>query len=238
MARFKTQIKEVELSLIDLVEKNARFMAQDTFRQLIANIKRDGQLTSVPFLVEHNTGRYTVISGNHRVQAAKMAGIIKATFIVVHEDDITNDEIRAIQLSHNSIVGQDDPEILRQLLDEIQDVAMKEYAHISNEILDAVKDVDYVIDMPNNEIVPVTLMFVDTNKLKFDELMETLDTLTPRELENTTLVNIETLKKLNDITAKVGQKYKIKSQALAICKMVELINIMLDGEERITEAGD
>jgi len=238
MARFKTQIKEVELSLIDLVEKNARFMAQDTFRQLIANIKRDGQLTSVPFLVEHNTGRYTVISGNHRVQAAKMAGIIKATFIVVHEDDITKDEILAIQLSHNSIVGQDDPEILKELLEEITDIAMKEYAHISNEILDAVKDVDYVIDMPNNEIVPVTLMFVDTNKLKFDELMETLDTLTPRELENTTLVNIETLKKLNDITAKVGQKYKIKSQALAICKMVELINIMLDGEERITEAGD
>lgn len=238
MARFKTQIKEVELSLIDLVEKNAHFMAQDTFRQLIANIKRDGQLTSVPFLVEHNTGRYTVISGNHRVQAAKMAGIIKASFIVVHEDDITKDEILAIQLSHNSIVGQDDSEILKELLEEITDIAMKEYAHISNEILDAVKDVDYVIDMPNNEIVPVTLMFVDTNKFKFDELMETLDTLTPRELENTTLVNIETLKKLNDTTSKIGQKYGIKSQALSICKMIELVNIMLDGEERTTEAGN
>lgn len=238
MARFKTQIKEVELSLIDLVEKNAHFMDQDTFRQLIANIKRDGQLTSVPFLVEHNTGRYTVISGNHRVQAAKMAGIVKASFIVVHEDDITKDEILAIQLSHNSIVGQDDSEILKELLEEITDVAMKEYAHISNEILDAVKDVDYVIDMPNNEIVPVTLMFVDTNKFKFDKLMETLDTLTPRELENTTLVNIETLRKLNDTTSKVGQKYGIKSQALSICKMIELVNIMLDGEERTTEAGN
>lgn len=238
MARFKTQIKEVELSLIDLVEKNAHFMAQDTFRQLIANIKRDGQLTSVPFLIEHNTGRYTVISGNHRVQAAKMAGIIKASFIVVHEDDITKDEILAIQLSHNSIVGQDDSEILKELLEEITDIAMKEYAHISNEILDAVKDVDYVIDMPNNEIVPVTLMFVDTNKLKYDELMETLDTLTPKELENTTLVNIETLKKLNDTTSKIGQKYGIKSQALSICKMIELVNIMLDGEERTTEAGN
>lgn len=238
MARFKTQIKEVELSLIDLVEKNAHFMAQDTFRQLIANIKRDGQLTSVPFLVEHNTGRYTVISGNHRVQAAKMAGIIKASFIVVHEDDITKDEILAIQLSHNSIVGQDDSEILKELLEEITDIAMKEYAHISNEILDAVKDVDYVIDMPNNEIVPVTLMFIDTNKFKFDKLMETLDTLTPRELENTTLISIETLKKLNDTTSKVGQKYEIKSQALSICKMIELVNIMLDGEERTTEAGN
>lgn len=238
MARFSIKIKEVELSLIDLVEKNAHFMAQDTFRQLIANIKRDGQLTSVPFLVEHKTGRYTAISGNHRVQGAKMAGLIKAQFMVVHEDDITKDEILAIQLSHNSIVGQDDSEILKELLEEITDIAMKEYAHISNEILDAVKDVDYVIDMPNNEIVPVTLMFIDTNKLKFDKLMETLDTLTPRELENTTLVNIETLKKLNDTTSKIGQKYEIKSQALSICKMIELVNIMLDGEERTTEAGN
>lgn len=235
MARFKTQIKEVELSLIDLVEKNAHFMGQETFRRLVANIKRDGQLTSVPFLIEHNTGRFTVISGNHRVQAAKMAGIIKSSFIVVHEEEITRDEILAIQLSHNSIVGQDDAELLKELLDEITDVAMKEYAHISNEILDAVKDIDYVIDMPNNEIVPVTLMFIDTNKVKFDELMERLDTYTPREIEGLTLVPIETLKKLNDITAKIGQKYEIKAQALSICKMVELINVMIDGRDEVTE---
>lgn len=231
MARFKTEIREVELSLIDLVEKNAHFMAQDTFRRLVENIKRDGQLTSVPFLVKYNTGRYTVISGNHRVQAAKMAGIVKASFIVVNENEISKDEILAIQLSHNSIVGQDDAELLKELLEEITDVAMKEYAHISNEILDAVKDIDYTIEMPNNEIVPVTLMFIDTMKIAFDKLLDHLENYTEREIENMTLMDAKTLQKLNDTTSKVGQKYKIKSQALSICKMIEIVNDTLYGKE-------
>lgn len=227
MSRFK--IKEVELSKIDLIEKNARFMTNDTFMQLVSNIKRDGQLSSVPFVVEKKNGRFVVVSGNHRVQAAKQAGLVKANVMYVHEDNITNDEIRAIQLSHNSIVGQDDPEILRQLLDEIQDVAMKEYAHISREILDGAGDLNYTIELPNNEMVPVTLMFVDTSKVQFDELMEKLDTYTPRELENMTIMDREYLTRLNEVSNKVQQKYKIKAQALSICKMVELVNLMLDG---------
>ena len=227
MSRFK--IKEVELSKIDLIEKNARFMTNDTFMQLVSNIKRDGQLSSVPFVVEKENGRFVVVSGNHRVQAAKQAGLVKANVMYVHEDNITNDEIRAIQLSHNSIEGQDDPEILRQLLDEIQDVAMKEYAHISREILDGAGDLNYTIELPNNEMVPVTLMFVDASKVQFDELMEKLDTFTPRELENMTIMDREYLARLNEVSNKVQQKYKIKAQALSICKMVELVNLMFDG---------
>ncbi len=228
MARFK--IENVNLVDIDLVDKNAHFMEQSTFRRLVENIKRDGQLSSVPFCVKHENGRYTVISGNHRVQAAKMAGIVNASMMIVHESEITHDEMRAIQLSHNSIVGQDDAELLKELLDEITDVALKEYAHISNEILDSVKDIDYTIEMPNNEIVPVTLMFIDTNKVAFDRIMEELENYSSRELENMTLMDSETLQKLNDITAKIGQKYKIKSQALSICKMLELISGVLDGK--------
>lgn len=227
MSRFK--IKEVELPKIDLIEKNARFMTNDTFMQLVSNIKRDGQLSSVPFVVEKENGRFVVVSGNHRVQAAKQAGLVKVNVMYVHEDNITNDEIRAIQLSHNSIEGQDDPEILRQLLDEIQDVAMKEYAHISREILDGAGDLNYTIELPNNEMVPVTLMFVDASKVQFDELMEKLDTFTPRELENMTIMDREYLTRLNEVSNKVQQKYKIKAQALSICKMVELVNLMLDG---------
>lgn len=227
-ARF--EIKEVLVSQIDLIEKNARFMDQSTFRQLVSNIKRDGELSSVPFCVEKENGRFTVVSGNHRVQAAKQAGIVKIFAMCIHESKISNDEIRAIQLSHNSISGEDDAEILKQLLDEIQDVAMKEYAHISQEILDAVKDIDYTVELPNNEVVPVTFMFIDTNKIELDKLLDTLENYTAKELENTILMDKEYLTRLNEISAKVQQKYKIKAQALSVCKMVELVNVMLDGK--------
>ena len=214
MEKFK--IAEVQLSDIKLVKKNAHFMSNDTFNALVNNIRRDGQLSSVPFCVKHEDGTYTVVSGNHRTQAAQMAG---------------HDWLLATQLSHNSIVGQDDAEVLKQLLDEITDVALKEYAHISNEVLDSIKDINYTVEMPNNEIVPVTLMFVDTQKASFDKLMETLECYSEKELGNLTLLDIETMHRLNEVSAKVQAKYKIKAQALSICKMLEIVNNILEGNK-------
>lgn len=227
MGRFK--IAEVQLSDIKLVEKNAHFMSNDTFTSLVNNIKRDGQLSSVPFCVRHEDGKYTVMSGNHRIQAAKMAGLTSVYVMYVEESETTRDWLLATQLSHNSIVGQDDAEILKQLLDEIVDVAMKEYAHISNEVLNAVKDIDYTVEMPSNEVVPVTLMFIDTSKVTFDRLMEQLEAYTPAELENTIIMDKEYMKRLNEVTAKVSSRYKIKAQALSVCKMVELVDNLMNG---------
>lgn len=232
MGRFK--IEEVEISQIRLIEKNARYMEQSDFRALVENIKRDGELSSVPFCVKYADGHFTVVSGNHRVEAARMAGLTIIPVMYVLEQETSNDEIRAKQLSHNSISGKDDPEIIKQLLDEIRDVAFKEYAHISNEILDAVKDIDYTVEMPNNEVVPVTLMFVDTSKASFDRILEELENYTPRELENTILMDMDYMKRLNEVTAKVSSKYKIKAQALSLCKMVELVDNMLNGREEET----
>lgn len=229
------QIREVPLSSIKLIKKNARFMEQSMFNQLVNNIRRDGQLSSVPFCVEHDNGTYTVVSGNHRIQAANMAGLTSCHIMYINEKDISNDEIRAIQLSANSINGQDDQEIIKQLLDEITDVALKEYAHISNEVLESVKDINYTVEMPNNEIVPVTLMFVDTQKVSFDKLMETLDCYSEKELGNLTLLDMETMYRLNEVSAKVQAKYKIKAQALSICKMLEIVNNVLEGSKDGTE---
>lgn len=235
MSRFKID-EEVAVSDIALIDKNARFMQQSDFRQLVANIKRDGQLSSIPFCVKKENGGYIVVSGNHRVQAAKQAGLNTIPVMYVEEENITHDQIRAIQLSHNSIAGQDDPEILKQLLDEIRDTAFKEYAHISQEYLNSIESPTYVVEMPNNEIVPVTFMFIDTNKVSFDRVMAQLDLLTPRELENTTLIPKDVMHRLNEVSAKVQEKHKIKAQALSICKMIELVDYMLDNGTAETDA--
>ena len=97
MGRFK--IEEVEISKIRLIDKNARYMEQTDFRALVDNIKRDGELSSVPFCVKYPDGHFTVVSGNHRVEAAKMAGLTIIPVMYVLEEDTSNDEIRAKQLS-------------------------------------------------------------------------------------------------------------------------------------------
>ncbi len=227
----KYAIKEVGIDLIDLIDKNARFMSQTTFNQLVENIRKDGQLSSVPFCVEKPDGRFTVVSGNHRVQAAKLAGITKVFAMTVPEEELSNDKLRAIQLSHNSIAGEDDKEILKQLVDEIKEAAFRQYAFVKDEALKNLGTIDYMVSLPNNDVVPVVLMFTNTQKNTYDAVLERLGNFTRMEQENTTLLDISTLKRLNDLTSRIGQRFKVKSQALNICKMLEICEEWLEMNE-------
>lgn len=49
-----------------------------------------------------------VLSGNHRVQASVEAGIERILVMII-EEDLTRSQAVAIQLSHNALVGEDDP---------------------------------------------------------------------------------------------------------------------------------
>jgi hypothetical protein len=116
----------IAVELLDLVDKNARYMPADQYRRLVDNIKRDGALTSVPFAVKRGE-RFLVLSGNHRVQAARDAGL-KEILVLYTDRTLSRSEELGIQLSHNQIVGQDDMTILRELYAEIDELAMKEYS--------------------------------------------------------------------------------------------------------------
>lgn len=119
--QFKLAVVDIEE--LSLLEKNARYMTNEQFSRLVSNIKQDGGLTSVPFCYKEGD-RYKVLSGNHRVMAAKEAGL-KQVLIMYTDKEMTKSEQIAVQLSHNAIVGQDDPAILKELWSEINDVDLK-----------------------------------------------------------------------------------------------------------------
>lgn len=120
----------VPISQCDFLDKNARFMRAEQYRQLVENIRRDGCLTSVPFAVKVGE-RYKILSGNHRVKAAQDAGL--ADIPVLYTDqELSHQKQVAIQLSHNAIAGQDDLAILRELYDEIADVTLKAYSGLDD----------------------------------------------------------------------------------------------------------
>ena len=69
-----TRIIEIDPRELKLLKMNARFMRHEEFQRLVANVKKDGQLTSAPFAaLDPADGKYEVLSGNHRVQAAVSA---------------------------------------------------------------------------------------------------------------------------------------------------------------------
>jgi hypothetical protein len=98
---------------LKLLEKNARYMKAEQFQSLVENIKKDGNLSSLPLCYREKDGKLRVLSGNHRVMAARKAEV-ESVLVMVLGDEKDADEQMAIQLSHNAIAGQDDLVILKE----------------------------------------------------------------------------------------------------------------------------
>ncbi len=73
----------VDPSDIRLLDKNARYMEQEMFQNLVENVKQDGGLSSLPLCYREEDDSLLVLSGNHRVQAAVHAGIGRIMILVV-----------------------------------------------------------------------------------------------------------------------------------------------------------
>lgn len=118
-----------------LLEQNARYMRHETYQRLVSNIKEDGVLQQWPFVWhDHDSGVRRVLSGNHRVRASIDAGLEVIDWTECDEP-LPKDKQVAIQLSHNSIAGEDDPSVLKRLYESIEDVDERLYAGLDDETL-------------------------------------------------------------------------------------------------------
>ncbi|MEV4819307.1 ParB N-terminal domain-containing protein [Micromonospora tulbaghiae] len=159
---------------LTLLEVNARYMRKEQYDRLVANIKRDGCLTSVP-LVWHDVenDRKVVLSGNHRVTASIDAGLTEITVMVVQQK-LSRARQVALQLSHNAIAGEDDPATLKQLYEELDDVDWRAYSGLDDKQLDLLAQVDLEgLSEANLDFATVQLVFLphelDGARASFDE---------------------------------------------------------------------
>lgn len=146
---------------LKLLEDNARYMSYPTFRRLVENIKRDGVLQQWPFVHrDPDTGVMTVLSGNHRVKAAIAAGLTEIDWIE-SDEYLTRDQQLSIQLSHNSIVGEDDPEILKRLYESIEDAEEKMASGLDDVSLDLMLKADTTpLSEVNLDFTTLTIVFL------------------------------------------------------------------------------
>jgi hypothetical protein len=149
-----------EPGTLKLLDKNARYMSHEMFENLVANIKRDGGLSSLPLCYREPDGTLLVLSGNHRVQAATQAGI-EQILVMVIDRELTREEQVAIQLSHNAIDGKDDPLLLKQLWDEIKQIDLKLYAGLDSETIKELEKIQFVsISEARLEYKEIKLLFL------------------------------------------------------------------------------
>jgi hypothetical protein len=129
--------EEIDINLIDEAELNANEMNNEDFAALCENIGKSG-LSSVPCCYKKSNGRYGMISGHHRLRACKKLHHKKIGILYCSEEDLSKDEIIAIQLSHNSLHGTDNQSILKQLFQQIQSIDFKKFAHVNIEKIKSV----------------------------------------------------------------------------------------------------
>lgn len=127
-------IAKVPLDKVKEQDINARIMMDQMQDQLTANIKKRGQLESLPLFVLID-GKLEIISGHHRVKSARAAEM-KEIVAIVDVSGLSRSKIAAKQLAHNAISGFDDGSTLREIVKMIDDVDDMIESFVGKEIME------------------------------------------------------------------------------------------------------
>jgi hypothetical protein len=219
-----------KLALVDpkelkLLDKNARYMDKETFDQLVSNIRRDGALESVPLC--HKEGEVmTVLSGNHRVMAAREAGLPQ--IVVLYLDKPLSKGVKiAKQISHNAIVGKDDPVILKDLWGELDDIALRMYAGLDSETLKELEKLEFTsISESHMDFKAVTLAFLPEEAEALKEAVAYADVIFSGE--EAYLLSRKHFDLVFNLVADIKEKFNIVNNPTAIVKIMELARERLD----------
>lgn len=220
--QIETRIARVKLKSLKLLEENARYMSPQEFGQLVANIKRDGRLTSTPVVY-----RGEVLSGNHRVQAALKAGLEEADVIEILTE-LSEDRRLAIQLSQNAINGKDDPNILAKLYTKVQSLDWKSYTGLTDDHFkcDEEKLASMGITRPKYE--ELTVVFLPEDKEAFVQLVGKIEK--SKKAQSFIAGQLDSFNALFDAIVRVKQEKKVINNAVALRLLAELAIKQLDEE--------
>ena len=182
----QTKVIKIDPRKLKLLEVNAHFMRHEVFMRLTENVKEDNALTSVPFCaiyqyftaddpiqrLEDGSPLYEVLSGNHRVKSA-IAAELSEIDVMVTDEPLSPDRRKAIQLSHNALVGEDDPATLKMIYGDIQDLTMRLYSGLDDKRLDLLDKVSPgALGEANLQFQPVSFMFLPDELDQVKEVWE------------------------------------------------------------------
>lgn len=201
------------------LKSNARYFKKNTYRQLVDNLKKDGRLSSMPLCYRHEDGSREVLSGNHRVQGAIDAGLDHILVLTLIKPLEESGRI-AIQLSHNALEGEDDPQILADLWSRISDIKEKLYAGLSSDTqkeLENIKLTTFATPQVATKIV--TFAFTTSEKELLDQVLDELSSTQAPEIY---LTSLELFEEFFQLLEEAKKKKSIKNSSLALVVLIDL----------------
>lgn len=204
---------------LEFLEKNARFMKNETFQNLVNNIKKDGGLSQLPFCYLQENGKYKILSGNHRTKAAITAGMTEIP-VLYTDKELSNDEQIAIQLSHNSISGEDDPIILQELYEEIDDLSLKYYAGLDDKMLEQLDKVQIDgISEAQLDYLSVSYLFLPNEA---EHMLNVIDRAKDELVSDTILARYSEYDRLLDAQQKTQAAFNVFNGATSLMVILDI----------------
>ncbi len=211
-------IAKVKISDLREQDINARIMKTEMQKQLTDNIKKRGQLESLPFcaLIE---GKIEIISGHHRIRSAKDSGILTEIYVILDISGLRRSQVAAKQLAHNAIAGFDDQSTLRELVKIISDVDDMLESFIGKEILEEpMAELEKLLSPKVDfDWRNLTFTFLPHQIKDFEKLLAVLQSINPDILG---IAPIEAHKQFMEAITKYQQFANVKNTGAAIYAMI------------------
>lgn len=209
------------------VEKNAHYMPKRVYDQLMENVQTDGNLSSLPFCWRKENGEFVALSGNHRTKVATDAGV-PLILILYTDQNLSRSQQVAIQISHNTLVGQDNPQILRELWDEIADISYKVYSGLDEKLLDTLDNVEVArINEQSLRFEELKIMFLSTEIDHIEETLKRLGTAQRRRFA----ADLQTFDRFFEALLDFKEASGIINTGTALMAMTEIVEEWLKDNE-------
>jgi|WetSurMetagenome_2_1015567.scaffolds.fasta_scaffold106429_2 hypothetical protein len=214
------ELRYVEVDELREQDVNPRSMPQAMMEQLTRNVQEAGTLESVPLCVQAG-GAIQIISGHHRIRAARAAGV-KLILVLLYLE-LAPSRVRAKQLAHNTIAGQDDPELVKRVWSQITDIQARFEAFVDPRIFDDIpkpvrfKPVDVDLQRYAKQVL---VLFLSTQASDFQVAVDAI--MNKLEVDQIYLASAESYEGWKDALQKVRKDLDIVAVPTAIAEMARL----------------
>ena len=225
-----TELRKVDPRTLKRREVNARYMEPAQFKRLVDNFKADGRPTGVATVCQNDDGSLEILSGHHRTEAAIAAGFDEVEVLVI-TTPLDEERKTAIQLSHNSISGQDNPSLLVQLYESL-DLEAKKFSGLTDAVLKELQNVSVsALAAATVKYEELQINFLPEDLADFDgkikDFMERYKNKAPKTLA----ARYADFDRIFDAIVRTKHKLAIVNSALALMSMAELAHAQLDQME-------
>lgn len=201
---------------------NARVMPPEMFERLTETVRNENRLEQLPFTVARD-GHFEVISGHHRLRAARSAGLTEV-FVLADTRDLPRSKVVAKQLAHNAIGGTDDTQTLKRLFDEISSVEDQLESYIRIDDFDDVKQLEpssateIGLDIPWRQL---SLVFLPDSVERL-ELLDAWAKEVPATTDIAGVVSMEVFDRFRDSVLNLGRVENVRSLGAIMTRMIEI----------------